>query len=271
MTTNSIIPVSIEPNQSSPFDTIRRYDEKGNEFWKARELQKLLGYIQWRRFEDAIDRAKVSLLNQGLDITNHIADVGKLDTLATLATPKTPGDYKLSRHACYTIAMNGDPRKIEIAQAQSYFVAKTREAEVRIPQLESELDKYIKLEELRARNKELDNAMLQLHGREVVLALAGKSDVIVRDEVKVTEVINLSTGITQKFLSADQLKSEVHKRTGQKLKTLKTFTDSLRKAGRDDLLIPVTRPSTSEYIAPDRLDEAITIVYGKQRQTLIGE
>jgi DNA-damage-inducible protein D len=136
---NSIVPASPESNQSSPFDAIRRFDDKGHEYWKARELQKVLGYIQWRRFEDAIDRAKCSLENQGLDVTNHIATVGKLDSLATLAAPKTPEDYKLSRHACYTIAMNGDPRKPEIAQAQSYFVAKTRQAETIQPLSPAEL------------------------------------------------------------------------------------------------------------------------------------
>jgi phage regulator Rha-like protein len=134
-----------------------------------------------------------------------------------------------------------------------------------------ELDLELQLE--RERNKRIDrqDSMLAMHGRSVVLALNGCADAIVRDEIKVTEVINLDTGTTQKFLSADQLKIEVQKRTGQKVKSMKAFTDEIRKSGRDDLLVAVTRQATSEYVTPDRLDEAISIVYGKQRQKLIGE
>jgi phage regulator Rha-like protein len=134
-----------------------------------------------------------------------------------------------------------------------------------------ELETELQLE--RERNKRIDrqDSMLIMHGRDVVLALNGCSDAVVREQVKVTEVINLTTGSTDVFLSADQLKSEVQKRTGQKVKSQKAFTDALRKAGRDDLLIAVTRSATSEYVTPERLDEAIGIVYGKQRQKLIGE
>ncbi len=117
----------------------------------------------------------------------------------------------------------------------------------------------------------VQDSMLTMHGREVVLLLAGKSDAIVREEIRVTEVIDLATNNTIVFLSADQLKAEVYKRSGQKLKTQKQFIDALHKAGRDDLLVPVTRPATAEYVIPDRLDEAIEIVFGKCRQKLIGE
>jgi hypothetical protein len=133
---NNIVPSKQAENSESPFDSIRRFDEKGQEYWLARELQKILGYIQWRRFEDAIDRAKISLQNQGVNITAHVAEVGKLPSASN---PVPLQDYKLSRHACYTIAMNGDVRKPEIAQAQAYFATKTREAEVaKSSQLEPE-------------------------------------------------------------------------------------------------------------------------------------
>ncbi|BAY41635.1 KilA domain-containing protein (plasmid) [Nostoc sp. NIES-2111] len=82
----------------------------------------LLGYKKWERFVDTIDRAKIGCQNTGVSVENHFADAG-------LYTRGVPNDYRLSRYACYLVAMNGDPRKSEIAAAQSYFAIKTHEAE----------------------------------------------------------------------------------------------------------------------------------------------
>lgn len=135
------------------------------------------------------------------------------------------------------------------------------------------VEMQMELDILRMRTNLADrqDSMLQLHGKQVVLALAGCSDAIVREEVKVTEVINLSTGSTEVFLSAEQLKNEVMKRTGQKVKSQKQFIDELRKLGRDDLLVAVTRPVTAQYVKPVHLDEAIAIVYSSGQQTLLGQ
>lgn len=119
--------------------------------------------------------------------------------------------------------------------------------------------------------RQIDNSMAIMFGAPVVLALQGKQDQLVDRETVVTEVLELETGKAQKILTADQLKKAVKDRTGQNLKTMKQFTDALRKAGRDDLLVPVNRPQVNEYVIPDRLDEAISIVYGRQRQKLLGE
>lgn len=129
----------------------------------------------------------------------------------------------------------------------------------------------LELERERNKGKQLDATMLAMHGDRVVLALRGQSDVIVEKETVITEVVEPATGKTAKIMTADQLKKAVLERTGQKLKSLKHFADSLRDAGRDDLLIPVTRHQTNEYPIPDKLDEAIAVVYGKCRQKLIGE
>ncbi|RCJ42602.1 hypothetical protein A6769_36875 [Nostoc punctiforme NIES-2108] len=109
-------------HNSSPFNTIRHLDDNGNEHWLARELMELLGYKKWERFVDTIDRAKIGCQNTGFSVQNHFADAG-------LYTRNVPSDYRLSRYACYLVAMNGDPRKPEIAAAQSYFAIKTHEAE----------------------------------------------------------------------------------------------------------------------------------------------
>ena len=113
--------------------------------------------------------------------------------------------------------------------------------------------------------------MLLLHGKETVLALRGMSDQVVRTEVLATEVVNPQSGRSDKILTAEQLKTEIKNRTGQKIPSLKWFTDKIKQANRDDLLIPVTRHSTNEYVIPDALDEAINIVFGNNRQILIGE
>lgn len=95
-------------NSGSPFDSIRRTDEDG-EFWIARELMPLLGYQQWRQFSDAIERAIAAQENSGNATHKHF-----LRTIAkTDGRPKE--DYRLSRLAAYLTAMNGDPRKLEVA------------------------------------------------------------------------------------------------------------------------------------------------------------
>ena len=110
---------------TNPFDEIKQVDKNGNEYWLARQLQPLLGYTQWRRFEETIERAKLACQNSGVNQQEHFIH------LPGLATGKGRfGDnYQLTRYACYLTAMNGDPRKPEIAAAQTYFAVKTRMAE----------------------------------------------------------------------------------------------------------------------------------------------
>ena len=114
---------------ASPFDQIRQVDESGNEYWLARQLQPLLGYTQWRRFEETIERAKLACQNSGYSIADHFADAGNL-VKRKQGGGSSQSDYKLSRYASYLVVMNGNPQKPEIAAAQSYFAIKTREAEL---------------------------------------------------------------------------------------------------------------------------------------------
>jgi len=111
----------------SIFDDIR-HDNTSREFWSARELQKILGYASWDKFQNAIKRAQKSFATSEVtkyyNIKDHFRQVGKMVTLGSGARRELI-DFELSKYACYLIAQNGDPDKPEIAQAQAYFNIQT--------------------------------------------------------------------------------------------------------------------------------------------------
>ena len=115
----------------SPFDGMRHLDADG-EFWSARELQPVMGYSKWQDFQSAIERGKLAALNTGVDMESAFVQVAQLMGAHNLGDLRRY-DYRLSRYACYLVAMNGDPRKPEIAAAQTYFAVRTREAETAVP------------------------------------------------------------------------------------------------------------------------------------------
>ena len=111
------------------FENLKHINEYGQEFWYARELQPALEYSQWRRFSDAIERAKTACEKSGHSISEHFADAGKSSPMPNGGVRKIE-DIALSRYACYLIVMNGDPRKEIIALGQTYFAVKTRQQEL---------------------------------------------------------------------------------------------------------------------------------------------
>lgn len=105
------------------------YEQDGIEYWLARELQILLGYTSWRNFINAVTKAKESCKASKEEILDHFADVDKMVKIGSGAERKQD-DIMLTRYACYLIAQNGDPKKEQIAFAQSYFAIQTRKQEI---------------------------------------------------------------------------------------------------------------------------------------------
>ncbi len=120
-----MMPNSLNKN----FESIKKVDKNGVEFWQARELMPLLGYGKWEKAEDVIARAARACVNSGQTVDNHFHRMGKMVEVGSGAVREIL-DWKLDRYACYLIAQNGDSKKPEIAMAQTYFAVQTRKQEI---------------------------------------------------------------------------------------------------------------------------------------------
>ena len=119
----------LEKINETIFESIKHVDEDGNEYWYARELQKVLEYTEWRKFVGVIKKAINSCKASNYVTSDHFVGADKMINLGKGGQRKV-SDYKLSRYACYLIAQNGDSRKKVIALAQTYFAIQTRKQEL---------------------------------------------------------------------------------------------------------------------------------------------
>ncbi len=148
--------IYVRENTVRFLDEIKHRDSKGFDYWHARDLQKLLGYVEWRKFKDAIERAKMACESSGGISRHHFGDIAKMVALGSTAKRKID-DVVLTRYACYLIAMNGDPSKPEIAVAQAYFAIQTRKQEL-TEQLNETEDRLMLRDRVRDANKDLNSA-----------------------------------------------------------------------------------------------------------------
>jgi hypothetical protein len=264
----------------SPFDSIKRIDREGCEYWLARELMGLLGYKQYRRFADAIQRAIVSCQIQGKLTENHFAIVGNM-VKRTQGGGVSQEDYKLSRYAAYLIAMNGDVRKPEIAQAQSYFVVKTREAETVIPQQHDELEALrlqVRIAEAQASSMkdqrfvlESSASIVTIHGAGMLALIQGRPEAVVREtETQFESVVMNEDG---KQLAVFRGKSLAQLGKELKFKSGKELEKWLESCGHDHLISKAMRPVQTDYIPAESV-ELVRELWANQkgdRQLLIGE
>ena len=144
------------------FEAHAQQAENGIEFWLARDLQYLLGYDEWRNFTTVISKAKTSCELSGHPVADHFVDVNKTIAMPKGAEKEVP-DLMLTRYACYLVAQNGDPRKQQIAFAQTYFAMQTRKTE-QIEQRLLEAERVSARKKLTTTEKELSEVIYEQTG-----------------------------------------------------------------------------------------------------------
>ena len=141
------------------FESIKHVNENGQEFWYARELQKVLGYSEWRNFQNVINKAKDACKNSGNNVQDHFVDVNKMVGIGSNAS-RPVDDIEFSRYACYLVVMNGDSTKEIIALGQTYFAVKTRQQELieNYESLDEDQKRLAIRNEMKIHNKSLADA-----------------------------------------------------------------------------------------------------------------
>lgn len=192
-------------------------NEDGVEFWYARDLQGLLGYAKWENFAVAIEKAKQSCIMANNEVSNHFPDARKMVDIGS-GTQRKIQDIKLTRYACYLIAQNGDPRKEEIAFAQTYFAIQTRKQEL-IEQRVAEVERLSAREKLTQSEKILAGivfergieqegfARIKSKGDEALFG--GYSTREMKQKLKIPEKRALADFLPEVTISAKQLANAI--------------------------------------------------------------
>lgn len=198
------------------FEVHAQQTDSGVEFWLARDLQHLLGYSEWRNFNTAISKAKMACEVSGHLPGDHFVDVNKTIAMPKGAEKEVP-DLMLTRYACYLIAQNGDPKKQEIAFAQTYFAVQTRKAEL-IEQRLLEAERVSARKKLTVTEKELSEVIYEQTGGNQNFAvirskgdhaLFGKSTQAMKAQWKVPDTRSLADFAPTIVLKAKDFATEI--------------------------------------------------------------
>lgn len=198
------------------FEAHAQQTESGVLYWLARDIQHLLGYAEWRNFTAVISKAKTACEVSGHAILDHFVDVNKTIQMPKGAE-KEVEEIMLSRYACYLIAQNGDPRKQEIAFAQTYFAIQSRRAEL-IEQRLLEAERISARKKLTSTEKELSQVIYEQTGgnQDFALirskgdhALFGKSTQAMKAQWKVPDTRPLADFAPTIILKAKDFAAEI--------------------------------------------------------------
>ncbi|MGD9721811.1 MAG: DNA damage-inducible protein D [Pirellulales bacterium] len=201
---------------TSTFEAHAQETETGIEFWLARDLQHLLGYSKWDNFLNVVSKAKTACEVSGHEVLDHFADVGKMVDIGS-GVVREIDDIMLTRYACYLIAQNGDPKKEEIAFAQTYFALQTRKAEL-IEQRLLETERVSARQKLTTTEKELSSLIYQQTGSDRNFglirskgdqALFGKSTQAMKSEWRVPDNRPLADFAPTIILKAKDFATEI--------------------------------------------------------------
>lgn len=271
---------------TATFESIKKIDENGVEYWLSRDLAKILEYADYRNFITVTNKAKVACSNSGNDVLDHFGDITEMVTIGSGA--QRPIDtIKLTRYACYLTVQNADPSKTIVAQAQTYFAIQTRIAEVQqmeeYNRLSTEEEKRLFLrEEMAKHNSQLadaakdagviepyDYAIFQNYGYQGLYGGLGAKEIHARKGLKKSQKILDHMGSTElaaNLFRATQTEEKLRRENIKgKMKANKTHYDVGKKVRQTIKELGGTMPEDLPVA------ESIKSVEAKQRKMLKGK